>query len=129
MIKEITIEALWNSLIYHHLHQSQHQHDFTHPHVPQHHHHLLTPYLCPALALTYIPTSSPYILMDMDTHTWRKLNHCEEDVLPSPQLLAYLSRYPHVRQAFYKPRLQMCSNVICFGNGKAATLIFELHVE
>lgn len=29
----------------------------------------------------------------------------EEDVLLSLQLLAYLSKYPHVRQAFYKPRL------------------------
>ncbi|KIJ35499.1 hypothetical protein M422DRAFT_232923 [Sphaerobolus stellatus SS14] len=28
----------------------------------------------------------------------------EEDVLLSLQLLAYLSKYPHVRQAFYKPR-------------------------
>ncbi|KAL0945235.1 hypothetical protein HGRIS_000748 [Hohenbuehelia grisea] len=29
----------------------------------------------------------------------------DEDVLLSLQLLAYLSKYPHVRQAFYKPRL------------------------
>ncbi|KAA1467283.1 hypothetical protein DENSPDRAFT_234171 [Dentipellis sp. KUC8613] len=28
----------------------------------------------------------------------------DEDVLVSLQLLAYLSKYPHVRQAFYKPR-------------------------
>ncbi|KZT31909.1 hypothetical protein SISSUDRAFT_1133444 [Sistotremastrum suecicum HHB10207 ss-3] len=28
----------------------------------------------------------------------------EEDVLLALQLLAYLSKYPHVRQAFYKPR-------------------------
>ncbi len=28
----------------------------------------------------------------------------EDDVLLSLQLLAYLSKYPHVRQAFYKPR-------------------------
>ncbi|ETW82562.1 hypothetical protein HETIRDRAFT_316366, partial [Heterobasidion irregulare TC 32-1] len=28
----------------------------------------------------------------------------DEDVLLSLQLLAYLSKYPHVRQAFYKPR-------------------------
>ncbi|KAF4596922.1 hypothetical protein EYR38_008313 [Pleurotus pulmonarius] len=29
----------------------------------------------------------------------------DEDVVLSLQLLAYLSKYPHVRQAFYKPRL------------------------
>jgi hypothetical protein len=29
----------------------------------------------------------------------------DEDVLLSLQLLAYLSKYPHVRQAFYKPRV------------------------
>ena len=29
----------------------------------------------------------------------------DEDVLLSLQLLAYLSKYPHVRQAFYQPRL------------------------
>ncbi|KAK0493081.1 hypothetical protein EDD18DRAFT_1180616 [Armillaria luteobubalina] len=29
----------------------------------------------------------------------------DEDVLLSLQLLAYLSKYPHVRQAFYEPRL------------------------
>ncbi|OCB89318.1 hypothetical protein A7U60_g3519 [Sanghuangporus baumii] len=29
----------------------------------------------------------------------------EDDVLLGLQLLAYLSKYPHVRQAFYKPRL------------------------
>jgi hypothetical protein len=29
----------------------------------------------------------------------------EEDVLLSLQLLAYLSKYPHVRQAFYKSRV------------------------
>ncbi|KAI0781755.1 hypothetical protein C8Q75DRAFT_796057 [Abortiporus biennis] len=31
-------------------------------------------------------------------------HHHDEDVLLSLQLLAYLSKYPHVRQAFYKPR-------------------------
>ncbi|KAG8962269.1 hypothetical protein FRC03_004467, partial [Tulasnella sp. 419] len=31
----------------------------------------------------------------------------EEDVLLSLQLLAYLSKYPHVRQAFYKPRVPL----------------------
>ena len=29
----------------------------------------------------------------------------DEDVLLSLQLLAYLSKYPHIRQAFYKPRV------------------------
>lgn len=37
----------------------------------------------------YIPDATPYR---------------EEDVLLSLQLLAYLSKYPHVRQAFYQPR-------------------------
>jgi hypothetical protein len=37
---------------------------------------------------------------DMDTGPYR-----DEDVLLSLQLLAYLSKYPHVRQAFYKPRI------------------------
>jgi hypothetical protein len=37
----------------------------------------------------YIPNDTPYR---------------EEDVLLSLQLLAYLSKYPHVRQAFYMPR-------------------------
>lgn len=36
---------------------------------------------------------------DTDTGPYR-----DEDVLLSLQLLAYLSKYPHVRQAFYKPR-------------------------
>jgi len=30
--------------------------------------------------------------------------HRDEDVLSALQLLAYLSKYPHVRQAFYQPR-------------------------
>ncbi|KAI9507871.1 hypothetical protein F5148DRAFT_1201335 [Russula earlei] len=30
--------------------------------------------------------------------------HRDEDVLAALQLLAYLSKYPHVRQAFYQPR-------------------------
>ena len=30
--------------------------------------------------------------------------YSDEDVLLSPQLLAYLSKYPHCRQVFYKPR-------------------------
>lgn len=37
---------------------------------------------------------------DSDTGPYR-----DEDVLLSLQLLAYLSKYPHVRQAFYKPRV------------------------
>jgi hypothetical protein len=36
---------------------------------------------------------------DLDSGPYR-----DEDVLLSLQLLAYLSKYPHVRQAFYKPR-------------------------
>lgn len=36
---------------------------------------------------------------DVDSGPYR-----DEDVLLSLQLLAYLSKYPHVRQAFYKPR-------------------------
>ncbi|KAI0701228.1 hypothetical protein BC835DRAFT_1501882 [Cytidiella melzeri] len=36
---------------------------------------------------------------DSDTGPYR-----DEDVLLALQLLAYLSKYPHVRQAFYKPR-------------------------
>lgn len=36
---------------------------------------------------------------DMESGPYR-----DEDVLLSLQLLAYLSKYPHVRQAFYKPR-------------------------
>lgn len=31
--------------------------------------------------------------------------HRDEDVLSALQLLAYLSKYPHVRQAFYQPRV------------------------
>ena len=56
----------------------------------------------------------------------------EEDVLLSLQLLAYLSKYPHVRQAFYKPRLsfhpatalaqgQPVSNVMASRPGKDAS--------
>ena len=30
---------------------------------------------------------------------------CEEDVQLSLQLLAYLSKYPHVQQGFYEPRV------------------------
>ena len=33
------------------------------------------------------------------------LPYRDEDVLLSLQLLVYLSKYPHVRQAFYKPRV------------------------
>ncbi|KZT06101.1 uncharacterized protein LAESUDRAFT_743562 [Laetiporus sulphureus 93-53] len=38
-------------------------------------------------------------MRETDTGPYR-----DEDVLLSLQLLAYLSKYPHVRQAFYKPR-------------------------
>ncbi|KAF9068687.1 hypothetical protein BDP27DRAFT_1421677 [Rhodocollybia butyracea] len=38
------------------------------------------------------------------THTLPPTPYRDEDVLLSLQLLAYLSKYPHVRQAFYKKR-------------------------
>ncbi|KAJ3877702.1 hypothetical protein F5051DRAFT_315050, partial [Lentinula edodes] len=38
------------------------------------------------------------------THTLPPSPYRDEDVLLSLQLLAYLSKYPHVRQAFYKKR-------------------------
>ena len=64
----------------------------------------------------------------------------EEDVLLSLQLLAYLTKYPHVRQAFYKPRavfnptLQVCSSAVfvlsyLFGFDTATAPIFALRVE
>lgn len=46
-----------------------------------------------------IPTHHPPSIARHDAGPYR-----EEDVLLSLQLLAYLSKYPHVRQAFYKPR-------------------------
>ncbi|KIM37323.1 hypothetical protein M413DRAFT_277406 [Hebeloma cylindrosporum] len=45
------------------------------------------------------PSSSAHH-RDTDSGPYR-----DEDVLLSLQLLAYLSKYPHVRQAFYKPRV------------------------
>ncbi|KAH9481932.1 MYND-type zinc finger protein samB [Psilocybe cubensis] len=44
--------------------------------------------------------SSSHHHRDADSGPYR-----DEDVLLSLQLLAYLSKYPHVRQAFYKPRV------------------------
>lgn len=40
----------------------------------------------------------------LTTHMMPTGPYRDEDVLLSLQLLAYLSKYPHVRQAFYKPR-------------------------
>jgi len=45
-------------------------------------------------------TTSSHHHRDSDSGPYR-----DEDVLLSLQLLAYLSKYPHVRQAFYKPRV------------------------
>ena len=46
------------------------------------------------------PSPSAHQHRDIDSGPYR-----DEDVLLSLQLLAYLSKYPHVRQAFYKPRV------------------------
>ncbi|KAG6826266.1 hypothetical protein H0H92_000517 [Tricholoma furcatifolium] len=42
----------------------------------------------------------------------------DEDVLLSLQLLAYLSKYPHVRQAFYKPRVTFHPASVDVVNGR-----------
>ncbi|KAJ2929624.1 hypothetical protein H1R20_g7466, partial [Candolleomyces eurysporus] len=44
----------------------------------------------------------------------------DEDVLFGLQLLAYLSKYPHVRQAFYKPRVSF-HPAAASGSGNAAS--------
>lgn len=55
------------------------------------------------LALNGLSGSSTYgSLDDQSAGPYR-----EEDVLLSLQLLAYLSKYPHVRQAFYKTRVPL----------------------
>ncbi|KAF9048967.1 hypothetical protein BJ165DRAFT_1342776, partial [Panaeolus papilionaceus] len=43
----------------------------------------------------------------------------DEDVLLSLQLLAYLSKYPHVRQAFYKPRVTFHPASVDLGSAAA----------
>ncbi|KAH7907208.1 hypothetical protein BJ138DRAFT_988109, partial [Hygrophoropsis aurantiaca] len=45
----------------------------------------------------------------------------DEDVLLSLQLLAYLSKYPHVRQAFYKPRASFHPASATLVNGQQRT--------
>ena len=57
----------------------------------------------PGLGLTMNRTSSAHHRAGMDMGT--AAPYRDEDVLLSLQLLAYLSKYPHVRQAFYKPRV------------------------
>ena len=52
-----------------------------------------------ALTTTTTTTHHVHHHRDADSGPYR-----DEDVLLSLQLLAYLSKYPHVRQAFYKPR-------------------------
>ena len=46
------------------------------------------------------PSAHQHQHRDIDSGPYR-----DEDVLLSLQLLAYLSKYPHVRQEFYKPRV------------------------
>ncbi|KAG6875864.1 hypothetical protein C0993_006992, partial [Termitomyces sp. T159_Od127] len=62
-----------------HRHRHHHHHAHAHAHAPHAHTH----------GHGHGHDTSPYR---------------EEDVLLALQLLAYLSKYPHVRQAFYKPR-------------------------
>ena len=91
-------------------HQHQEQQMQTTPTVT------LNPHGPPSVAATATPTNpnpNPQVMTplsvaraassahrDGDTSPYR-----DEDVLLSLQLLAYLSKYPHVRQAFYKPRV------------------------
>lgn len=106
---------------HHHAHQHphqqhQHQHVFTHPNAPQHHHHPLAATLMrPQGLLPTHPHPHPHphtqtVHPHLHTHGHVHAHpeepgpYREEDVLLSLQLLAYLSKYPHVRQAFYKPR-------------------------
>ncbi|KAG6879125.1 hypothetical protein C0992_005012 [Termitomyces sp. T32_za158] len=63
------------------------------PHRHRHHHHHVHPHPHPHVSHSHTH-QHPH-----DTSPYR-----DEDVLLSLQLLAYLSKYPHVRQAFYKPR-------------------------
>lgn len=44
----------------------------------------------------------------------------DEDVLLGLQLLAYLSKYPHVRQAFYKPRVSFHPATAAMSSARAA---------
>jgi hypothetical protein len=45
----------------------------------------------------------------------------DEDVLFGLQLLAYLSKYPHVRQAFYKPRASFHPATVNYTNARYST--------
>ncbi|TFK24843.1 hypothetical protein FA15DRAFT_704272 [Coprinopsis marcescibilis] len=45
----------------------------------------------------------------------------DEDVLLGLQLLAYLSKYPHVRQAFYKPRVTFHPASVNYTGARAST--------
>ena len=99
----------------HQAHPHQLQHVFTHPHATHHTHTQHPTHLRPQGALP--PHAHPHaqqhphprpqthpIHSHTHTHTEEAGPYREEDVLLSLQLLAYLSKYPHVRQAFYKPR-------------------------
>lgn len=107
----------------HQTHQHPLQHAFTHPHPTlhphtQHHHHPLVPaHHRPQGTLpphphphthptTHAPPTQAHAHPHPHAHTHIEEPgpYREEDVLLSLQLLAYLSKYPHVRQAFYKPR-------------------------
>jgi hypothetical protein len=58
----------------------------------------------PAPARTPATAAQSSAAQESASHAHETGPYREEDVLLSLQLLAYLSKYPHVRQAFYKPR-------------------------
>ncbi|KAG6849176.1 hypothetical protein H0H93_010741 [Arthromyces matolae] len=77
--------------------QGRHHH---HHHHHVHHHHPPT-----TAGATAAAQPTPSSTSHSHSHTTQETSpYRDEDVLLSLQLLAYLSKYPHVRQAFYKPR-------------------------
>ncbi len=83
------------------------QHHLCLQHAP--HSHLLPLQQGPAPAAVPIPAVPTTSTASSTTHHAHREPESgpyrDEDVLLSLQLLAYLSKYPHVRQAFYKPRV------------------------
>ncbi|GJJ13606.1 hypothetical protein Clacol_007862 [Clathrus columnatus] len=75
------------------LHQRPHVNPIQRPFVPPPH---------PRTHITMTPGVPQHLSSSVPRHDAGPYR--EEDVLLSLQLLAYLSKYPHVRQAFYKPR-------------------------
>ena len=66
--------------------------------------HVHPPHAAPAPARPPATAAQSSVAHESVLHAHETGPYREEDVLLSLQLLAYLSKYPHVRQAFYKPR-------------------------